>query len=152
MSMFCYQCEQTAKGEGCTNFGVCGKDPETAALQDLLVHATKGIANYAHRARQLGATDGAVDNCVIDALFTTVTNVNFDPARMEQELRQAAAIKDKAKALYEEACRQQGKSPEGLNGYTSWTPADGLQGLLTQGEGIGIEKRVEALGQDLAGL
>jgi len=122
MSMFCYQCEQTAKGEGCTNHGVCGKDPETAALQDLLVHATKGIANYAHRARQLGATDCAVDTCVVDALFTTVTNVNFDPARMEQELRQAGAVKDQAKALYEEACRQQGQSPERPNGYTSHGP------------------------------
>jgi len=152
MSMFCYQCEQTAKGEGCTNHGVCGKDPETAALQDLLVHATKGIANYAHRARQLGATDCAVDTCVVDALFTTVTNVNFDPARMEQELRQAGAVKDQAKALYEEACRQQGQSPERPNGYTSWTPAEDLQGLISQGEAVGIEKRIEGLGQDLAGL
>jgi hydroxylamine reductase len=150
--MFCYQCEQTAKGEGCTNFGVCGKDPETAALQDLLVHATKGIANYAHRARQLGAADSGIDRFTSDALFTTVTNVNFDPARMEQELRRAAAVKDQASALYEEACRQQGQSPEGLNGYTSWTPAADLNGLIRQGEEVGIEKRVEALGADRSGL
>ena len=55
MSMYCYQCEQTAKGTGCTTFGVCGKDPATAALQDLLVYAAKGISMYAHRAAELGA-------------------------------------------------------------------------------------------------
>ena len=53
--MFCYQCEQTTKGSGCQQIGVCGKEPETAALQDLLVHATKGVSMYAHRAARLGA-------------------------------------------------------------------------------------------------
>ena len=57
MSMFCYQCEQTAKGTGCTIQGVCGKDETTAILQDLLIYATKGISMYAKRARKLGATD-----------------------------------------------------------------------------------------------
>ncbi len=55
--MFCYQCEQTAKGSGCTVKGVCGKEPEVAALQDLLLYATKGISFYAHRAGKLGVTD-----------------------------------------------------------------------------------------------
>ena len=55
MDMWCYQCEQTAKGTGCTLQGVCGKDAQTAALQDLLVYAVKDIARYAHRAAQLGA-------------------------------------------------------------------------------------------------
>ena len=54
MSMFCYQCEQTAMGTGCTVRGVCGKDATTAALQDLLLYATKGISMYAHRAAELG--------------------------------------------------------------------------------------------------
>ena len=57
MSMFCYQCEQTAKGTGCTVQGVCGKDEMTAILHDLLIYATKGIAMYAKRTRELGATD-----------------------------------------------------------------------------------------------
>ena len=55
--MFCYQCEQTTKGTGCTQIGVCGKDETAATLQDLIVHATKGIAMYAHRAAKLGARD-----------------------------------------------------------------------------------------------
>lgn len=69
MSMFCYQCEQTAKGTGCTILGVCGKDPVAATLMDLLVYATEGISMYAHRARQLGASDRAIDVFVIEALF-----------------------------------------------------------------------------------
>ena len=78
MSMFCYQCEQTAKGEGCTKVGVCGKDPDTAALQDLLVHTVKMLSMYAHRARQLGVSDPEINTFTLEALFATVTNVNFD--------------------------------------------------------------------------
>ena len=87
--MFCYQCEQTSKGTGCTEFAVCGKDESTAVLQDLLVHAAKGVAQYAHRARNLGATDRAVDHFILEALFITVTNVNFDDAAIERVIRRA---------------------------------------------------------------
>lgn len=60
--MFCFQCEQTSKGTGCTDFAVCGKNESTAVLQDLLVHAAKGIAQFNQRARRLGAKDAAVAN------------------------------------------------------------------------------------------
>ena len=80
--MFCYQCEQTSKGEGCQTLGVCGKDETTAALQDLLLQAVKGISIYAHRARLLGAADAEVDAFTIQANFATLTNVNFDPERL----------------------------------------------------------------------
>jgi len=90
MSMFCFQCEQTSGGTGCTKHGVCGKDPETAALQDLLVYATKGIGAYASR---LGdKRDTETDRFVTEALFTTVTNVSFDPERVAQTVREAAAV------------------------------------------------------------
>lgn len=112
MSMFCYQCEQTAKGMGCVAAGVCGKDATTAALQDLLVYAVKGISMYARQARFLGADDRAVDVFVIEALFFTVTNVNFDPARMQDLLKKAAGIRDKARSLYEWGCKKSGNSPE----------------------------------------
>ena len=72
MGMFCYQCEQTSKGTGCTVAGVCGKDPATAVLQDLTVYAAKGLSMYAHRARRLGAKDPEIDRFVLEALFTTV--------------------------------------------------------------------------------
>ncbi|MBU1910561.1 MAG: hydroxylamine reductase, partial [Verrucomicrobia bacterium] len=150
--MFCYQCEQTAKGTGCTAFGVCGKDPDTAVLQDLLVYAQKGISQYAHRARQLGARDHEVDVFVLEALFTTVTNVNFDPKRIEVMLRKAAAMRDRARALYEKACAGKGVQPEKLDGPAAWPPAPDLDGLIRQGEQVSVESRIEAQGADITGL
>jgi hydroxylamine reductase len=152
MDMFCYQCEQTSKGHGCEKMGVCGKDPEVAALQDLLIYAAKGISQYAHRARKLGVKDKDVDVFVIEALFTTATNVSFDPARLESMLGKAAAVKNKAKALYEDACRRAGKPPEKLEGPAQWTPAGTLDGLLKQAPHIGVAQAKAALGDDLAGL
>ena len=70
--------------------GVCGKDSQTAALQDLLIHASQGISMYAYRARALGASDHEIDLFVVEALFTTVTNVNFDPERLAGLVRRAA--------------------------------------------------------------
>jgi len=65
MGMFCFQCEQTSKGKGCDVKGVCGKTPEVATLQDLLIHAVKGIALYADRAREVGVRDKGTDHFVI---------------------------------------------------------------------------------------
>jgi hydroxylamine reductase len=152
INMLCYQCEQTAKGSGCTSFGVCGKDPETAALQDLLVHATQGIAMYAHRARKLGAADREVDVFTIKALFSTVTNVNFDPERLRGWLVRAAEIRERAKTLYEEASSKAGDTQESLGGPAAWTPAGVLEGLIGQGEDVTIEKRLESRGADVTGL
>jgi hydroxylamine reductase len=150
--MFCYQCEQTAKGTGCTVQGVCGKDPQTAALQDLLVHATKGLAKYAHRARELGVKDREIDVFTLQALFATVTNVDFDPKRLEQLLSRAAVLRDKARASYEQACKKAGKTPEKFDGPAGWTPAPDLSGLVRQAEEIGIQKRLNSQGPDLTGL
>jgi hydroxylamine reductase len=152
MNMFCYQCEQTAKGTGCTAHGVCGKDPETAALQDLLVYAVKGVSMYAHRARQLGLSDHAIDVFTIKALFTTLTNVNFDPNRLVEFLHQAARMQTKARELYENACRKANRKPEALDGPAVWAGANGLNGLIEQGEKISIQRRVETLGVDISGL
>jgi hydroxylamine reductase len=151
-TMFCYQCEQTAKGTGCTKFGVCGKDPEVAALQDLLVHAAKGISMYAHRARELGAKDREIDVFVVEALFTTVTNVNFDADRLEAQLRQAAEIKDKAKALYEGASRASGNIVETLAGPAQWHPATDRAGLVEEGREVSIPERLKASGEDVTAL
>ncbi len=150
-SMFCYQCEQTGKGTGCTSFGVCGKDPETSALQDLLVYAAEGISQYAHRACQLGVVDHQTDIFVIEALFTTVTNVNFDPKRLEGILRKGASVKESIHKQYEAACKAKGVAVEILKGSALWTPAADLQGLIKQGEDISTEKRTAALGADIAG-
>lgn len=76
--MFCYQCEQTAGGTGCTRMGVCGKNEDVQSLQDILLYGLKGIAAYAYHARELGAKDDEVDAFMHEALFKTVTNVSFD--------------------------------------------------------------------------
>ena len=150
--MFCFQCEQTARGTGCTKAGVCGKDHTTAVLQDLLLYATKGIAMYAHRARKLGVSDRAVDLFVLEALFTTVTNVNFDPARLRNLIVKAASIRDRARTLYENACRKSGARPETLGGPAALVLETTVEGMATQGEAIGIPGRREKLGDDVAGL
>jgi len=147
--MFCYQCEQTAKGTGCTARGVCGKDPETAALQDLLVYATKGIAQYAHRARECGAVDREIDAFVPEALFTTLTNVNFDPARVAALIHKAASVREKAKRLWEDAA---GQTPGPLTGPAAFVPADEIDELIRQGEAVTIAKRLANLGEDVTGL
>ncbi len=76
--MFCYQCEQTAGGTGCTKLGVCGKNEDIQSLQDTLLYGLKGIAAYAYHAGELGAHDEEVDAFMHEALFKTVTNVSFD--------------------------------------------------------------------------
>jgi hydroxylamine reductase len=150
--MFCYQCEQTARGSGCTQFGVCGKDPEVAALQDLLVHAVKGIAMYAHRAGKLGMRERDADVFVLEALFATVTNVDFDAARLESLLREAGRMLGRAKALYVKAARRAGNIEEKLAGPSCWEPAADRRGWVTQGEEVGIEAHRSRLGADVAGL
>lgn len=150
--MYCYQCEQRANGKGCTTFGVCGKDPQTAVLQDLLLYATEGVSMYAHRARKFGVSDREIDVFVIEALFSTVTNVDFDPERLQKLLYKAAELRDRAKAMYEAAAAKAGEPVETLGGPAKWTPADSLEGLVKQGEQVSIPGRIEALGEDTAGL
>lgn len=152
MNMFCYQCEQTWGGRGCDKMGVCGKNPEVAALQDLLVHAAKGISQYANRARQLGAKDDGVDCFVVEALFTTGTNVNFDAARLQELLTRAAAVKKTAQALYEQAGTRASLAPDKIDGPAQWNPAPTEAGLLEQSLLVGILPARAALGDDIAGL
>src|SRR5210317_849708 len=77
-NMFCDQCEQTFRGVACTEKGVCGKDADMESLQKTLLYGLKGMAAYKHHARRLGAVDEEVENFIEEALFATVTNVNFD--------------------------------------------------------------------------
>ena len=98
--MFCYQCEQTAKGTGCDVMGVCGKNPQTSVLQDVLVKTAMGVSQYANELRKKGVKDKEFDVFVIEALFTTVTNVSFDPETITGLINKGAALREKAKAKY----------------------------------------------------
>lgn len=150
--MFCYQCEQTVGGTGCTKVGVCGKDGEIAALQDLMVHAVKGISQYASRTAKLGKHSKEVDIFVVKGLFSTITNVDFDPERFEALLRQAAVIKDQAKAQYEEASKESGNVIEELSGPAVWVPAADRAGMVKEGEEVGIQDRLAKYGEDINAL
>ncbi len=147
--MFCYQCEQTALGKGCSKMGVCGKDPETADLQDLLVYAAKGIAFFAYRLRSLGIVDKESDRFVTEALFTTVTNVNFDPARLEVMIAKAGQIKDRLQAEYVKKAVSTADKPTDA---AQWTLPKDRTEMLLQAQTLSIAKKIEVLGADVAGL
>lgn len=94
MSMFCYQCQETAKGTGCTIAGVCGKKENTANLQDLLVFALKGLAETAVEAQKQGRLDNATGLFICQGLFATITNANFDDSRITALIKEAFAKRD----------------------------------------------------------
>ena len=150
--MFCYQCEQTSKGEGCQTLGVCGKDETTSILQDLLIHAIKGISMYAYRAGQLGAVDAEIDAFTIQAVFATLTNVNFDPARLLELIHQSVITRDAARDMYERASVAAGKVPAELGGAAAWLPAPTLEGLLVQGQHTLLPVRFLSEGKEIANL
>jgi hydroxylamine reductase len=150
--MFCYQCEQTAGGKGCTKIGVCGKDDTTADLQDCLINVSKAIAMYAHRAHQLGARNTSVDRYIVEALFTTVTNVNFDADRLEQIIKEGQGVWSTTKALYEKVCQDQGQSPEKIGLVETWSYPQTRQQMIQQAQTYGIARRMEQLGPDVSGL
>lgn len=98
--MFCYQCEQTAGGKGCTKAGVCGKDAAVAALQDLLIHELKGIGFYGNEAVKKGIRiDSKINKFTMDALFSTLTNVNFDPNRLVDLIKESESVKAQLKGV-----------------------------------------------------
>ncbi len=102
--MFCYQCQETLKNSGCAKNGVCGKDDGTANLQDLLVHTLKGIALHAREAqRHQVEVPTSIGRFVVEALFTTVTNVDFDADHVSKVIDQALAVREQAKALHKSA-------------------------------------------------
>ncbi|HNW89615.1 MAG TPA: hydroxylamine reductase [Bacteroidales bacterium] len=95
--MFCYQCQETAKGTGCTISGVCGKKEDVANLQDMLIHILKGISLYSTEARKAGFTDNKLDRFVIESLFTTITNANFDKDAFYARIRKALEWREQIK-------------------------------------------------------
>ena len=133
MDMFCFQCQETSKNQGCTIRGVCGKDPQVAALQDLLIWLLKGLSFYGVQARQKGIADPQADQFVAEALFTTITNANFDPQRFADLAGRAMALRDGLKGRLGAALS--GPVPE----MASWTPSKGdLAELVAKGATVGV--------------
>ncbi len=97
MSMFCYQCQEAAKGKGCTMRGVCGKTADVANLQDLLIYTLKGISIYTLEARKAGIATLEADKFIMEGLFATITNANFDKSRFVTLVNQAFTIREAVK-------------------------------------------------------
>jgi len=133
--MFCYQCEQTAKGEGCTKIGVCGKESDVASLQDLLIYSLKGLAIYAVEGRRVGVVDPEINDFTCKATFSTLTNVNFDPDRFVQSIHRCVALRENLKEKVKAA---KGKV-DFQEGPATFKPGASLDGLVKQGEAVGLK-------------
>jgi len=126
--MFCFQCEQTAKG-GCKSIGVCGKSPAASDLQDLLIHALQGLALYAVEGKKVGVNDPALGLFTCEAVFSTLTNVNFDPERLAALIRETVAHR---KALRSKVAGAGGKV-DFAEAAANFEPADDTAGMAAQG-------------------
>jgi len=140
--MFCYQCEQTAGGTGCTRFGVCGKNPEVAALQDLLVYTLKGLSSVVVEGKAKGVKDPSMNRSAAEAMFSTLTNVNFDPERFVPLIKKAVEHRESLKkkigaAEYDEAA--------------NITPAATMEGMIKQGAELGVMRNPD-LNPDIRSL
>ncbi len=133
--MFCYQCEQTAKGEACTKIGVCGKQPEVAALQDLLIYAVKGLSLYAVEGRKVGVSDNDIDAFSCEAIFSTLTNVDFDPDRFVTLINRTVELRN----VLKEKVQAAGGQVDLPDGPATLNLESTLGGLVKQGEAVGLK-------------
>jgi len=148
LDMFCYQCSQTARGTGCTVKGVCGKEATVARLQDNLLFILKGMSGYLYHARQLGHSDPEVDAAVEDALYSTLTNVNFDGGDFVRLAIRAGEMNIKTMQLLKRAHIEAYGEPEPTQVQTGTRKGHGiiatghglkaLEELLRQTEGTGV--------------
>jgi hydroxylamine reductase len=135
--MFCEQCEQTASGDGCHQFGACGKSPQVNAIQDLLVYCLRGLAPVALRAKAAGIDTHEVDVFTGEALFSTMTNVNFNATRLTDYVQTAIAYREDLKARL---------AVEDWPAIASFVP-EFADDLVTQGEDVAL-KFISQVGQD----
>ena len=133
--MFCYQCEQAAKGEGCTVLGVCGKNAEVAALQDLLIYSLQGLSQVAVEGRKVGVSDRDINAFTCEAAFSTLTNVDFDPQRLVKLINQSVFLRDGLKA---EVMAKGGKA-DFAAGPATFKPEATQEGLVKQAEAVGLK-------------
>lgn len=134
MSMFCFQCQETAKGTGCTIKGVCGKTEDVSNLQDLLIYVLRGISIYGVQARELGIVRQDIDKFVMESLFATITNANFDNARFVALIREGLKLRDQ---LRQEIVEAGGVIPTDLHDSATWT-ADSAAAFDQKAATVGI--------------
>lgn len=134
MSMFCYQCQETAKGTGCTIRGVCGKSEETAHLLDVLIYVCKGISIYSTLAREKGIEKKEVNLFVADAMFTSITNANFDNEAIAEKISRGLALRD---ALSAEMKEKGITLPSPLHDAATWK-ASSLEEYFQKAPSVGV--------------
>ncbi|MBT8171455.1 hydroxylamine reductase [Candidatus Bathyarchaeota archaeon] len=132
--MFCFQCEQTANESGCTQVGVCGKKPEVAALQDLLIYALKGLSQVAIEARKHEIIDENADIFTCKALFSTLTNVNFDPDRFVNLIKKTVKLRNSLLNRLEAVGRK-----VDITASVGFVPKESINELVEQGRLVGIK-------------
>jgi hydroxylamine reductase len=137
--MFCNQCEQTAKGTGCTKIGVCGKSGDVAALQDLLTYAVQGLSLVAVAGRKVGLIDNDINRFSLEAIFACLTNVDFDPLRFQTWINKTVELRDAFKIKVKAA----GGSVDFTAPAASFSPAPTLGGLVTQGEDLDFMNKLD---------
>jgi hydroxylamine reductase len=148
--VFCFQCQETAKGTGCTVRGVCGKTDEVSRLQDVLIWLLKGLSFYGVRARALGISDPEADLFVAEALFATITNVNFDPARYVELADRTIELRD---GLRKQIAAQGQSFDEPLPELATWAPEQGgVEEYVRQGTLVGILSDVDEVDEDVRSL
>lgn len=133
-SMFCFQCQEAAKGTGCTIQGVCGKTSEVANLQDLLLYTLKGISIYAMQGRELGITDMATEGFIAESMFATITNANFDREGFIVRVREGIALRDQWKSRLDGT---EATLPLGTHDAALWTPGTDAE-LEAKAANIGV--------------
>ena len=138
--MFCNQCEQTAKGIGCNIAGVCGKNEEVADLQDLLIHALQGLALYAQEARKKGIVDEATDLFTYEAIFSTLTNVDFDPERFVILIKRTVELREAMKAKVAAA----GGKIDFTEAPAVFIPAGSAVELAVQGKALNLIENLDS--------
>lgn len=154
--MFCIQCEQTIStpvAKGCSyTMGMCGKTAEVSDLQDVLIYLLQGVSDYALKARSVGIVDQAIDAYVCQALFATLTNVNFDAVRIIEFINEAQQNRDSLKSRYEAACLLAGKTPEVATGPAALILTADKAELLTWAPNAAVNRDHKEIGEDILGL
>jgi hydroxylamine reductase len=145
--MFCYQCEQTAKGTGCTKVGVCGKQPDVAALQDLLIYALKGLSLVAVEGRKAGINAKELNAFTSKAAFSTLTNVDFDRDRFPVMINHCVELREQLKGKIKAA----GGKVDFPSGPATFKPEAGVDAMVKQGEAVGL-KSDTTIDADILGL
>jgi len=146
-AMFCYQCEQTAKGEGCNKAGVCGKDSEVAAIQDVLVYALKGLSVIAVEGRKAGIVDQEINVFTAKALFSTLTNVNFDPERLVELIKRCVNLRESLK----NKIKKSGGKLDDKDSVVIFQPESSNEGLLKQAKSVGLKADI-SINPDIVSL